>query len=134
MGNSNARKSNERFFDAYVEFDELLCERFNLEEDAVHHYLVKMKEAVVEAREAIPEWDSTYLRLNALRKRYITLKDGDNTFDDFHGKDEDVVWMQVFSEKLEADADPLSKYSRMSFTYKTKGKSFWQKLLELFNK
>ena len=67
--NKGARKANERFFDAYSEFDGLIRERYNIEEDGVHYYLVKMKEAVLEAREAIPEWDTVYKRLKAIRDR-----------------------------------------------------------------
>ncbi len=134
MANSKAREINERFFDAYTLFDERLCEKFHVEEDGVKHYLAKMKEAVVEAREALPEWDATFNRLMALRKRYNTLKEGGAAFNDFQGKDEDVVWMQVFTEKLEAEADPLAKYSKLSFTYKTRNKGFWEKVKEFFGK
>ncbi len=130
--NKGARRINERFMEAYIDFDEILCERFNIEKDGAHFYLVKMKEAVLEAREAIPEYDITYDRLKAIRNRYLALKQGGAVIDDFQGKDEDVVWMQVFEEKLDADADPLSKYSRMTFNYRQKG--FWERLIEVFRR
>ncbi|MBE5909858.1 DUF6548 family protein [Pseudobutyrivibrio sp.] len=133
MGTSNTRKINERFYDEYNYFDKVLCERLNIEEHGVSGYLAKMKEAVIEAREVIPEWDVTRNRLTNIQKRHADLKQNDEYFEDFQGKDEDVVWMQVFCEKLEANADPLSKYSTMKFSYKTRKKSLWQRIVELFN-
>lgn len=133
MGTSNTRKRNERFYDEYNYFDNLICRRFNIEEHGVSEYLKRMKEAVTEAREAIPEWDITRNRLTNIQKRHADLKTNEEAFEDFQGKDEDVVWMQVFSEKLEANADPLSKYSTMKFSYKTRRKSLWQRIMELFN-
>lgn len=131
MANKAARRSNERFFDAYIGFDENLCERFGVEEDGVRTYMLKMKECYLEARDAITEWDITYTRLGNMRKRYQDLNNGGATFDDFQGKDEDVVWMQVFREKLDAQVDPLSKYSRMDFSKKNKKKGLLAKLFGL---
>lgn len=128
MGSSESRRRNERFFDAYSEFDEVLCEFCGAEEDGVLSYLNKMKEGVTEARDLIAEWDGCFLRLTSLRKRYIGLKQGGMAFDDFQGKDEDVVWMQVFRQKLEAKADPLSKYNRMDFNYPKRGGSLWDRI------
>lgn len=126
------RKTNERFYDEYKIFDQMLCERFNIEEHGVSTYMKRMKEAVVEAREAIPEWDFTYERMERLQKRHAGLKSADISFEDFQGKDEDVVWMHVFTEKLDANADPLSKYSTMEFKYKTRKKTLWQRIMEMF--
>ncbi len=131
MRNSDSRRRNERFYDAYLDFDEVLCEYCGVEDDGVQAYRNRMKECVTEAREAIAEWDQTFNRLHSIRERYIKLKNGGD-FDDFHGKDEDVVWMQVFFEKLDAKADPLAKYSRMDFKYKTRSVSFWDKLKGMF--
>lgn len=133
MAQSTTRKINERFYDEYKVFDMILCERFNIEEHGVSTYMKKMKEAVTEAREAIPEWDVTYNRLEHIQKRHAGLKTSDLSFDDFQGKDEDVVWMQVFCEKLDANADPLSKYSTMEFKYKTRKKTLWQRIMEMFS-
>ena len=92
-----------------------------------------MKEAVTEAREAIPKWDVTYQRLKNIKKRSDGLKSQELTFDDFQGKDEDVVWMNIFCEKMDANADPLSKYSTMSFTYKRRSKTLLQRIMEALN-
>ncbi|MBP5324835.1 MAG: hypothetical protein J6Y86_05000 [Pseudobutyrivibrio sp.] len=127
------RKINERFFDEYKIFDEMLCERFNVPEHGVTEYIKRMKEAVTEAREAIPEWDVTYQRLINIKKRSDGLKNQELTFDDFQGKDEDVVWMNIFCEKMDANADPLSKYSTMSFTYKRRSKSLLQRIMDALN-
>ena len=67
------RKTNERFYDEYKIFDAMLCERFNIAEHGVSTYMKRMKEAVLEAREAIPEWDFTYDRLDRIQKRHAGL-------------------------------------------------------------
>ena len=133
MGNSKTRQVNERFFEAYKEFDDMLSMLYGVEKDGVGHYIDKMKEAVTEVKEAIPEWEATFLRLNRIRSRYLSLKSNAG-FDDFQGKDEDIVWIQVFCERLDAEADPLSKYAKMSFTYKERKKSLWQRILEAVKK
>ena len=125
---------NERFYDEYKYFDEILCERLKVEEDGVPAYLRKMKECYIEAKDAIPEWDVTFERLKSIRERYTNLKNDINVFKHFQGKDEDVVWMNVFKEKLDADADPLSKYSRMDFSKKKKNKGILAKLFGAFGK
>ncbi len=130
---SKTRKINERFFDEYKYFNDVLCERLGVDDHGVTEYLKRMKECVTEAREAIPEWDVTFQRLVNIKKRSDNLKTQETTFDDFQGKDEDVVWMNVFMEKLDADADPLSKYKTMKFTYKKRHKSVWQKIREMFS-
>ncbi len=132
MARSKTRKINERFYDAYQDFDYVLCEYLGVKEDGVQVYRNRMKEAVLEAREVIPEWDSINLRLEAIRNRYQVLKQGTEHFDDFQGKDEDVVWMQVFCERLDAQADPLAKYAKMDFKYKRRSRGFWQKVVDMF--
>lgn len=133
MATTKTRKINERFYDAYQDFDDVLCEQLGVESDGVKAYRMKMKECWYEAKEAIPEWENMDQRLNAIRERYTVLKEGKSTFDDFHGKDEDVVWMQIFLERLEAKADPLAKYSKLSFERKNKNKGFLQRLRNLFS-
>ncbi len=135
MGSIKSRMHNERFYDAYRYFDRVLADYLDVDENGVNTYLIKMKEAVVEAREVINEWDVTYERLVKIRTRYNNLDKQHTSFDDFQGKDEDVVWMTVFMEKLDAKADPLGKYSTMEFTYKTRGtnKSFFDKLRDMFS-
>ncbi|QFJ56335.1 DUF6548 family protein [Pseudobutyrivibrio xylanivorans] len=133
MGSEKNRVINERFYDAYLDFDEVLCGRLNVKEDGVKKYQIKMKECYTEARDVIPEWDVVYARLKAIRARHQNLTQGTAKFDEFQGKDEDVVWMQIFCEKLDADADPLSKYSKYSFE-KRKHKGFFAKLMEAFSK
>ena len=132
MAKSKFRRTNEKFFDEYKFFDQFLCERYNYEENGVSNYLAKMKESYIEAKDAIHEWDVTYERLTAIKKRFDGLENNETSFDDFQGKDEDVVWMQVFCEKLDANADPLSKYKTLKFTYKKRPKTFWQKLKDMF--
>jgi|GEM_PF-2314226 len=132
MVNSKFRRTNEKFFDEYRIFDEIMCERWNYDEDGVGKYLEKMKDSYIEAKDAINEWDTTYQRLTAIKKRFDDLDNNETSFDDFQGKDEDVVWMQVFCEKLDANADPLSKYKTLKFTYKKRPKSLWQKIKDMF--
>ncbi len=135
MGSIKSRMHNERFYDAYRYFDRVLADYLDVDENGVNTYLIKMKEAVVEAREVINEWDVTYERLVKIRTRYNNLDKQHTSFDDFQGKDEDVVWMTVFMEKLDAKADPLGKYSTMEFTYKKRStnKSFLDKLKDMFS-
>lgn len=132
MATTKARRTNERFYDAYLDFDDQLCELMGVEKDGVQAYRMRMKEAWYEAKELIPEWESIDQRLEVIRERYQILKQGKSKFDDVHGKDEDVVWIQIFRERLEAKADPLSKYSKLSFEKKKKNKGFFQRLANLF--
>ena len=132
MSSTSNRVVNERFYDAYILFDEMLAQRFKLEEGGVAKYMAKMKECYTEAREHIPEWDDTYKRLNHLQSRFNSLKDGKTAFEHFQGKDEDVVWMSVFKEKMDAEADVLSKYSKIDFSKKNKNQGFLGKLFGLF--
>lgn len=132
MISSKNRLVNERFFDAYVLFDDMLAQKYKVEEDGVKKYMEKMKECYTEAKDHIPEWDDTFKRLNHIRNRYISLKDGKVAFEHFQGKDEDVVWMQVFKEKMEAEADVLAKYSKIDFSKKNNDKGFLGKLMKIF--
>ena len=132
MLSSKNRIVNERFYDAYILFDDMLAQRFKLEEGGVVKYMDKMKECYTEAREHIPEWDDTFKRLQHLQVRFNSLKDGKVAFEHFQGKDEDVVWMSVFKEKMDAEADVLSKYSKIDFSKKKKDKGFFGKLLGIF--
>ncbi|SDB56134.1 hypothetical protein SAMN02910298_02894 [Pseudobutyrivibrio sp. YE44] len=133
MLSSKNRVVNERFFDAYVLFDDMLAQKFGVEEDGVKKYMEKMKDCYTEAREHIPEWDDTFKRMQHIRTRFTHLKDGKVAFEHFQGKDEDVVWMQVFKEKLDAEADVLSKYSKIDFSKKKNEKGFLGKLKKLFS-
>jgi hypothetical protein len=133
MSSTKNRKVNERFYDYYKYFDEIVGELFGAEEDGVKRYLDKMKESYTEARDIIPEWDITYERLEHIRQRFMRLRDGDVAFEHFQGKDEDVVWMQVFQEKMDAKADPLAKYAKIDFSSKQGGHSFWDKVKAIFN-
>ena len=132
MLSSKNRIVNERFYDAYILFDDMLAQRFKLEEGGVVKYMAKMKECYTEAREHIPEWDDTFKRLQHLQVRFNSLKDGKVAFEHFQGKDEDVVWMSVFKEKMDAEADVLSKYSKIDFSKKKKDEGFFGKLLGIF--
>lgn len=132
MDTTKARRTNERFYDAYLDFDEQLCNLMGVEKDGVQAYRMRMKEAWYEAKEIIPEWESIDQRLEVIRERYQILKQGKSKFDDVHGKDEDVVWIQIFRERLDAKADPLAKYSKISFEKKNKKIGFFQKLSNLF--
>lgn len=131
MMNKN-RITNRNFFDEYKYFDFLLCKRFNVEEDGVGEYVKQMKQAVIDVRDVLPEWDSTIERLNKMKDRYSGLNNAEVSFDDFQGKDEDVVWMRIFETRLDSNADPLTKYSKLEFTYKQRNKSLLQKVLDLF--
>lgn len=131
MTTTKTRKINERFYDVYSDFDEHLCQLLDVDDDGVQAYRMRMKEAWYEAKEAIPEWETIDKRLENIRERYLILKKGGSRFDDFHGKDEDVVWMKIFKERLDAKADPLSKYSRLNFGNKKRNKSFFQRLVDL---
>lgn len=132
MATTKARRTNERFYDAYLDFDDQLCELMGVEKDGVQAYRMRMKEAWYEAKELIPEWESIDQRLEVIRERYQILKQGKSKFDDVHGKDEDVVWIQIFRERLDAKADPLAKYSKLSFEKKKKNQGFFQRLANLF--
>lgn len=132
MLSTKNRIVNERFFDAYILFDDTLAQKYKVEEDGVKKYMEKMKECYTEAKDHIPEWDDTFKRLNHIRTRYIALKDGKVAFEHFQGKDEDVVWMSVFQEKLDAEADVLSKYAKIDFASKKKKQGFFGKLFGFF--
>ncbi len=118
MGRKTNKLLNKRFYESYSDFDYYICEKYKFAEDGVGKYMKKMKECYLEAKEAIPEWEVTYDRLEHLHTRFHRLKNSESEFTDFQGKDEDVVWMQVFYEKLDAGADPLAKYSKLSFDKK----------------
>ena len=122
MLSTKNRLTNERFYDAFILFDDMLAQKYNIEEEGVKKYMEKMKECYTEARDLIPEWDDTFKRLTHIRNRFISLKDGKVAFEHFQGKDEDVVWMQVFQEKLDAQADVLSKYAKIDFAKKNNNK------------
>ncbi|MBE5912807.1 hypothetical protein SAMN02910377_02338 [Pseudobutyrivibrio ruminis] len=124
---------NENFYDEYQYFDSVLAKRFKIEENGVVRYIKEMKNAVIDVRDVLPEWDPTIARLQKMKVRYDSLDNAESSFDDFQGKDEDVVWIKVFLTKLESHADPLSKYSKLEFTYKKRKKSFFQKLKALFS-
>ena len=127
------RVTNKDFYNEYEYFDFFLSEHLKSEEKCgVITYMKKMKEAVIEARDAIAEWDTTYERMEKIKNRYDGLSTFETSFDEFQGKDEDVVWMRIFITKIESGADPLTKYSKMSFTYKKRKKSFIQMILDLF--
>lgn len=130
---SKNRRTNENFFDEFEFFDYMLAEHFKIEENGVDEYIKRMKHAVIDVREVLPEWDGTIARLEKMKARYEDLNNAKLSFDDFQGKDEDVVWMRIFMTKLQSQADPLAKYSKLSFTYKKRKKSFLQKIMDLFN-
>ena len=128
------RVTNKDFYNEYEYFDFYLSEHLKCEDKCgVQTYMKKMKEAVVEARDVIAEWDVTYARLKKIKDRYEGLSTLETSFDEFQGKDEDVVWMRIFISKIESQADPLSKYSKISFSYKKRRKkNFIQKILDMF--
>ncbi len=130
---TNNRITNHNFFDEYEFFDALLAESFKVENDGIQTYINKMKEGNIEASERIPEWNNTIARLEHLKKRYEALKNAESSFDDYQGKDEDVVWIRIFITKLNSKADPLSKYSQLVFYYKKRKKSWLQILSDFFN-
>ena len=127
------RIRNENFYDEYKYFDELLAERFGVEENGVGEYVKRMKHAVIDVRDVLPEWDATIERLLKIKSRYESLKNADISFDDFHGKDEDFIWIKIFMEKMESDADPLTKYGKLEFTYKKRKKSILDRLKAIFS-
>ncbi|MCR5581313.1 MAG: hypothetical protein K6F66_06970, partial [Pseudobutyrivibrio sp.] len=98
---------NENFFDEYKFFDAILSEHFHMESGGIDKYIDEMKNANYEACERIPEWNSILARLEHLRDRYNSLNNADTSFDEFQGKDEDVVWIRIFITKLQGKADPL---------------------------
>lgn len=126
------RITNRNFYEEYKYFDFLLCKHFKIEENGVIEYMKRMKEAVIDVRDIVSEWDSTYERLQKIKERYDGLDTSASSFDEFLGKDEDVVWIRIFLTKIDSGADPLSKYAKIEFTYKKRPKSFMQKIMELF--
>ena len=127
------RVTNQNFYAEYEYFDFYLSEYLKVDEDqGVETYMKRMKEAVIEARDAIAEWDVTYDRLKKIKDRYEGLSTQETSFDEFQGKDEDVVWIRIFISKIESKADPLSKYKNLNFTYKKRKKSLIQIILDMF--
>ena len=127
------RVTNQNFYAEYEYFDFYLSEYLKVDEDqGVETYMKRMKEAVIEARDAIAEWDVTYDRLKKIKDRYVELSTQETSFDEFQGKDEDVVWIRIFISKIESKADPLSKYKNLNFTYKKRKKSLIQIILDMF--
>ena len=129
---SKNRITNQNFYDEYAYFNAFLAEYLNVEENGVDEYIKRMKLAVIDVRDVLPEWDATIERLEKMKTRYTGLNTADHSFDDFQGKDEDVVYIRIFLEKISKDADPLSKYSKLKFTYKKRKKSLLQKLRDIF--
>lgn len=129
---SKNRITNQNFYDEYAYFDTFLAEYLNVEENGVDEYIKRMKLAVIDVRDVLPEWDATIARLEKMKTRYTGLNTAEHSFDDFQGKDEDVVYIRIFLEKISSDADPLSKYSKLKFTYKKRKKSLLQKLRDIF--
>ena len=126
------RITNQNFFDEYKYFDFLLAQHLKISENGVDEYINEMKHAVIDVREVLPEWDATIARLCKIKSRYESLNNAELSFDDFQGKDEDVVWMRVFITKLDSDADPLAKYSKLEFQYKKRKQTFLQKIMSMF--
>ena len=127
------RVTNQNFYAEYEYFDFYLSEYLKVDEEkGVETYMKRMKEAVIEARDAIAEWDVTYDRLKKIKDRYEGLSTQETSFDEFQGKDEDVVWIRIFISKVESKADPLSKYKNLNFTYKKRKKSLIQIILDMF--
>lgn len=127
------RVTNQNFYAEYEYFDFYLSEYLKVDEEkGVETYMKRMKEAVIEARDAIAEWDVTYDRLKKIKDRYEGLSTQETSFDEFQGKDEDVVWIRIFISKIESKADPLSKYKNLNFTYKKRKKSLIQIILDMF--
>ena len=127
------RVTNQNFYAEYEYFDFYLSEYLKVDEEkGVETYMKRMKEAVIEARDAIAEWDVTYDRLKKIKNRYEGLSTQETSFDEFQGKDEDVVWIRIFISKIESKADPLSKYKNLNFTYKKRKKSLIQIILDMF--
>lgn len=130
---SNNRIVNKNFYDEYKYFDEYLASYLNVEENGVDEYIKRMKHAIYEVKDVLPEWMPTIARLEKMKTRFLSLDDAEVSFDDFQGKDEDVVWIRIFLEKIEQKADPLEKYSKLKFTFKKRKKSLLQRFLGLFN-
>ena len=128
---SKNRITNQNFYDEYAYFDTFLAEYLKVPENGVDQYIKQMKHAVIDVRDVLPEWDATIERLEKMKERYAHLNNADMSFDDFQGKDEDVVWIRIFLEKISNDADPLTKYSKLKFTYKKRKKSLMQRIKEL---
>ena len=130
---SNNRIVNQNFYDEYKYFDEFLANYLNVEENGVDEYIKRMKLAIYEVKDVLPEWMPTIARLEKMKTRFLSLDDAKVSFDDFQGKDEDVVWIRIFLEKIEQKADPLEKYSKLKFTFKKRKKSLLQRFFGLFN-
>jgi hypothetical protein len=130
---SNNRIVNKNFYDEYKYFDEYLANYLNMEENGVDEYIKRMKQAIYEVKDVLPEWMPTIARLEKMKTRFLSLDGAEVSFDDFQGKDEDVVWIRIFLEKIEQKADPLEKYSKLKFTFKKRKKSLLQRFLGLFN-
>ena len=129
---SRNRITNETFYDEYAYFDAFLAEYLHVEDQGVDEYIKCMKHAVIDVRDVLPEWDATISRLEKMKTRYTRLNNAEHSFDDYQGKDEDVVYIRIFLEKISNNADPLSKYSKLEFTYKKRKKSLLQKLKDMF--
>ncbi|SFI15839.1 hypothetical protein SAMN04487830_12628 [Pseudobutyrivibrio sp. OR37] len=130
---SNNRITNQNFYDEYKYFDEFLAEHLHVEENGVDEYVKKMKHAIYEVKDVLPEWMPTIERLEKMKARFLSLDGAKVSFDDFQGKDEDVVWIRIFLEKIDQKADPLEKYSKLKFTFKKRKKSLLQRFFGLFS-
>ncbi|MBP3727953.1 MAG: hypothetical protein IJJ59_11825 [Pseudobutyrivibrio sp.] len=127
------RITNENFYDEYCFFDDYLADYLNVDENGVTEYIKRMKEAIYEVKDVLPEWMPSIARFEKIKARFESLDNAQVSFDDFQGKDEDVVWMRILMEKIEAGADPLTKYSKLKFTFKKRKKSLLQRFFSLFN-
>ncbi len=130
---SNNRITNKNFYDEYKYFDEFLAEHLHVEENGVDEYVKKMKHAIYEVKDVLPEWMPTIERLEKMKARFLILDGAEVSFDDFQGKDEDVVWIRIFLEKIDQKADPLEKYSKLKFTFKKRKQSLLQRFFGLFS-
>ena len=124
---------NENFYDEYSFFDDYLADYLGVEENGVTEYIKRMKLCIYEVKDVLPEWMPTIERFEKIKARFESLDNAVASFDDFQGKDEDVVWMRILMEKIEAGADPLTKYSKLKFTFKKRKKSLLQRFFSLFN-
>ena len=127
------RITNENFYDEYCFFDDYLADYLNVDENGVTEYIKRMKEAIYEVKDVLPEWMRSIARFEKIKARFESLDNAQVSFDDFQGKDEDVVWMRILMEKIEAGADPLTKYSKLKFTFKKRKKSLLQRFFSLFS-
>lgn len=127
------RITNENFYDEYSFFDDYLADYLGVEENGVTEYIKRMKLCIYEVKDVLPEWMPTIERFEKIKARFESLDNAVASFDDFQGKDEDVVWMRILMEKIEAGADPLTKYSKLKFTFKKRKKSLLQRFFSLFN-